>query len=109
MATAPKMQNRAELSDYSHYKFEYEENQTHLHIEGILGKQGRSEGSRAPGDNKRGTRTPNVRKRIKLIWCTGKGGNVPPLTGKDVESQMGLSSTELRVYKVRGAKTASRR
>ena len=32
----------------------------------------------------------------------------PPLTGKDVEDPGGLFSTELKVYKVRGAKTAIR-
>jgi len=59
VATISKIQSRVELGDdYSHYKFEYEENQTHLHIEGILRKRERSEGSRAPDDNKKGARTP---------------------------------------------------
>lgn len=51
------MQSRIELKDdYSRYKSEYEENQTRsIHIEGILRKQERSEGSRAPDDNKRGS------------------------------------------------------
>jgi len=63
------MQGRLELGDdYSHYKFEYEEIQNHLHIEGILGKEERSKGSRAPEGTE--GEPKSQRKKKKLIWYT---------------------------------------
>lgn len=57
--TASVMQSRVELKDdYSHYKFECEENPTHLDIQGILRKQEKSECSKTPDDNKNGALTP---------------------------------------------------
>ena len=92
--------------DYSRYKFGCEENQTHLHIQGILRKQEKSESSKAPGDNKKG---PLRQREKETHLIHEKMDNVPPpLTGKDVEDPGGLFSTELKVYKVRGAKTAIR-
>ena len=53
-------QDRFELGDdYSHYKFEYEKIQNHLHIEGILEKEEMSKSSRAPEGNEGGTQTPS--------------------------------------------------
>lgn len=70
---------------------------------GILRKQEKSGSSKAPGDNKEG---PYARKKETHL-IHEKMDNVPPLTGKDVEDPMGLFSTELKVYKVRGAKTVN--
>ena len=107
MATALRMQSRVELrDDYSHYKFECEENRAHLHIQGILRKQGKSEGSNAPDDNKRRPLRQRGKEIIDLIH--EKAENMPPLTGKYLEDPMGRFPTELKVCKVRGVRTAGR-
>lgn len=75
------VQGRLELGDdYSHYKFEYEEIQNHLHIEGILGKEERSKGSRAP-EGTEGVPKADVRKK-NLSGTREKVENMPPLTGE---------------------------
>jgi len=50
--------------DYSHYKFECEENQTHLHIQGILRKQERARALKHQVTTKR---DPYANARKKLI------------------------------------------
>jgi len=101
------MQSRIDSGDdYSHYRFEYEEHQNHLHIEGILGKEEWSNGSRAPDGDERGPKRQH-KKQIDLIH--EKVENKPPLTRMEtVENLAGLFSTELKAYKVRGVKAASR-
>jgi len=85
--------------DYSHYRFEYEKNRNHLHIEGILEKQERSQGSRAPKSDEVGAQTPTLEgtNLYTKRWKTGLLSRV-----KDVENTVGLVSTELKAYKVRG-------
>lgn len=97
------MQGRTKLGDdYSHYRFEYEKNKNHLHIEGILGKQEMSKSSRAQNGSEIGPKRQREKEPTYLIH--EKVENMPPLTGKDVENPVGLFSTELKEYKVRGGR-----
>lgn len=105
------VQTQIELrDDYSRYKFEYEEIRTRLRIEGILENRKGAGALERQVTNKRPERQRERRKQTYLVHeKKKKKENMSPLTGKDVENPMGLFSTELKVYKVRGVKTTSRR
>jgi len=109
VSTAEDMQSQIELrDDYSRYKFEYEKHQTRLHIEGIL-ENGEGAGALDRQVTNKGPERQREKKTNLTYLVHEKTENMSPLTGKDVENPTGLFSTELKVYKVRGAKTASRR
>ena len=73
--------------DYSHYKFEYEENQTHIHIEGIL-KEKTREGARALGRRVTTKREPKCqREKGKLVLYTKRWKECLLSCGKTLEAQ----------------------